>query len=206
MTRSVLAIAIATMVLGTAFAQEPTLQEGDSQAESPNRDTNRTDERFLKDFAQITAAEIYTGTTAEYKAEDAEVKAFATHMVDAHSKTIATLKTIAADTKVDIKAKPGFMQKAKSAFLDINVGASFDRAYMKATVEHHENVIEMLEREIDEGQDASVKQLAATALSDVQKRLQTAQNLRDRVFAEEYAIRSLARSGSSSVETVATSR
>jgi tetratricopeptide (TPR) repeat protein len=69
------------------------------------------------------------------------------------------------------------MQKAKSAMLDINVGASFDRAYMKATVNDYQKVIEMLEREITDGQDASIKQLASESLADVQEHLKMAQDL-----------------------------
>jgi putative membrane protein len=197
MKRSVLAIAIATVLLGsTAFSQQP-LQEGDSQAETRSRDTNRSDERFLKDFAQINAAAVYTGTTAEWKAEYAEVKAFATHVVDTHSQTIGKIAAVAAQTHIDVKAKPDFMQKAKSAMLDINVGASFDRAYMKATVNDYQKVIEMLEREITDGQDANIKQLASESLSDVQENLKMAQDLLAIVSDEENASRSLARSDSS---------
>ena len=204
MTRSILSIAIATVLLGAVVAQQPLyaqqpLQEGNSQAATLSHDTtNRSDERFLKDFAQINAAEVYTGTTAEWKAEYAEVKAFATQVVDTHSQIIGKIAALAAQTNIDVKAKPDFMQKAKSAMLDINVGASFDRAYMKAMVDDYQKVIEMLEREIKDGQDANVKQLAAEALSDVQEHLQVAQDLYAKVYDEKNASIFLTRSDSSS--------
>jgi putative membrane protein len=230
MTRSALAMAIAAVLVGsmaieqTALAQHPSAElstaqqlsrqeevsstpsdsrAGDSRQTDKRDTTNRSDERFLKDFAQINAAEVETGKTAEWKAEDTEVKAFATHMVETHSQTIGKVKTIAVMTSVDVKEKPDFMQKAKAAFLDINVGGSFDRAYMKEMVKEHEKVIEMLEREINDGQDASVKQFASEALSDAQQHLQMAQDLRVKVYAYENAKRSLRRDDSSSAEKVA---
>jgi putative membrane protein len=95
------------------------------------------------------------------------------------------------------------MQKARAALLDINVGGSFDRAYMKETVKEHEKLIEMLEREINDGQDASVKQFASEALSDAQQHLQMAQDLRVKVYADENTRRTLKRNDSSDAEKVA---
>jgi putative membrane protein len=181
---------------------------GDSRADNPNRDntnrttdrnttgaqtgnnagnrntmdsTNRPDEKFLKDFAQANAAEVETGKIAQEKAQNAEVKAFAKHMVDDHSKTIGKVESIASKANVDVKAKPDLIQKAKATLLENRDGANFDAAYMKAMVNDHEKVVEMLQKEIREGQDPSVKQLASQALPDVQKHLKMAQDLHAKV-------------------------
>jgi len=228
MTRSALAFVIATVLVGSsALAQQPSTQpiaeqsalqntvpntlndttSGNTQADSSHQPkANRLDARFLKDFAQINAAVVETGKTAEYKADDAEVKAFATQMIDIHSKTIGKVKTMAVQTNVEVKAKPEFMQKVKSAFLDINVGGSFDRAYMTATVDDYEKVVEMLEREIKDGQDANIKQLASEALSDVQEHLKIAQDLRAKVFSNQNAHRTVPRNVSSGAEKIAAIR
>jgi putative membrane protein len=225
MTRSTLVIAIATALVGSvALAEHPTKhpltshpphQEGvnvtttgNSRADTVNRGTtNRSDERFLKDFSQVAAAEVDISRTAMHKAEDDEVKAFATQMVDAHSKTIGKVDVIATQANVDVKAKPDFMQIAKSTFIiDINVGESFDRAYMKAMVNDHEKIIAMLEQEIKDGQDENVKQFALETLPDVRKHLTMAQDLRSKVIAKQNANRSLPPNDSSTAEKLAISR
>jgi putative membrane protein len=210
MMRSALAIAIASVVVGSAvlaenpskkiFVAQLSHQEGvnvttssDSHEETFNGSTtNRSDDKFLKNFAQVAAAEVDISKTAEHKAENAEVKAFATQMVDAHSKTISKVDIIAAQTNVDVKAKPDFMQIVKSTFtIDINVGESFDRAYMKSMVNDHEKIIAMLEKEIKDGQDLNVKQFALETLPDVRKHLTIAQDLLAKVIANQNASRSL---------------
>lgn len=234
--RSTLAIAIATVLVGSmaiepmALAQQsatqPTMQQpsnqqlsnqegvglahDDSQVDNPSnldkRAINRADEKFLKDFAQANAAGVHKGDLAAWKSENAEVKALATHMMEAHSTIIGKVKTIANENGVDVKAKSDFMQRAKAAFLDINVGASFDRAYMKAMIDDDEKIIEMVEREIKDGQDERVKQLASDALTDAQQRLQLAQELRAKLVAEQTASRSTPRNDSTGDEKLAVNR
>lgn len=69
---------------------------------------------------------------------------------------------------------------------------------MKAMVKEHEEVIEMIEEEINNGKDASVKQFASEALRDMQNHLKVAQDLRAKVFTdEEDESESLARNVSS---------
>lgn len=213
-----LAIGMATLLVGSAsFAGSPTQDAtaqptrlesvvGAAPENSRARTINRADEKFLQDFAQVNAAEVNTGKLAKWKAKDAEVKAFAIHMIDTRSKTIGKVQKIAAQVNVGVEAEPDFMQKAKSAILDVSVGGSFDRAYMKATVKEHEKVIEMLEEEIKNGQDASVKQFASEALRDVQKHLKVAEDLRAKVFTdEEDESESLARNDSSNKDKAAKS-
>jgi putative membrane protein len=227
MTRSVLAIAIAVLLISsTVLAQHPSTQatmqqvsheervtatSGDSQTDNPSQadkhaTTNRSDEQFLKDFSQVTAAEVNKSDLAVWKAEYVDVKAFAARMVDVHAQTIGSVKMIAAQTNVGVKAKPDFMQRVQVALLDVSVGAAFDRAYMKAMVNDHEKVIEMLGRELIDGQDANVMEFAAEALSDAQQRLKMAQDLRAKVVADQNPSRSLARKDSSSPEKLATTR
>jgi putative membrane protein len=143
--------------------------------------TNRSDEKFLKNFAQANAAEVETGKIAEQQAKNAEVKAYAKHMVDEHSKTIAKVEGMATKLGTDVKSEPDLVHKAKAALLDRKDGLDFDEAYMKAMVKDHEKVVEMLQEQIRDGQNANVKQLASQALPDVQKHLKLAQDLQAKV-------------------------
>jgi putative membrane protein len=151
---------------------------GDNRSANSNANaTNRQDEKFLKNFAQANAAEVETGKIALEHAQNSEVKKFAQHMIDDHSKTIGKVEAIASKTNVNVKAEPDLMHKAKASLLDNKDGAKFDQAYVKAMVDDHEKVVEMLQEQIREGQDAGVKQLASQALPDVQKHLKMAQDL-----------------------------
>jgi putative membrane protein len=236
MMRSTLAMAIATVLVGSmaieplALAQQPSMQpatqelsnqelsnqegvgpaldgsQGDNVSQSQQHEINRSDEKFLQDFAQANAAGVGKGDLAAWKSENAEVKAFATQIMETNSTNIDKVKTIATEARVDVKAKPDFMQRTKAAFLDISVGDSFDRAYLKAMINDHEEIIKMLEREIKDGQDANVKHLAVEALSDAQQRLLLARELRARVLLDQNASRSLPRSDASGAEKVAATR
>jgi putative membrane protein len=206
MTRPSLAIAIATILAGSAaLAQQPATNPdvAGTPPSTPHTDyrttspvttdhtaadtTNHPDEKFLKEFAHANAAEVEVGKLAADKAQNADVKAFAKHMVDDHSKTISKVESIASKTNVDVKAKPDLMHKAKSELLEMKSGTNFDRAYMKAMVDDHTKVVEMLQKEIRDGRDASVKELASKALPEVQKHLKMAQDLHAKVSNEKYS-------------------
>jgi putative membrane protein len=211
-----LAIAMATLLVGSvSLAGSPTtdvatqrpLTQNDSRegssADIPGRDTiNESDAEFLKDFARLNAAQVERGKLAKWKAKDAEVKAFAIAMIDSRSQTLGQIQKIAAKANVDVEAEPNLMQKTRSVVLDVNVGASFDKAYMKAMVKEHEKVIEMLEEEIQNGQDENVKQFASDALRDVQKHLKVAQDLRAKVSVDKYESEAVAQSDSSNKDKV----
>jgi predicted outer membrane protein len=201
MARHTLAIAIATatiLIAPTAFAAQSSIQ---SSAQS----VNRADARFLKDFAQVNAAKVDTAQLAEWKAEDDRVKTFATQMVATHAQTIAKIAKIAAQTNIIVKAKPSFIQNTKSAILDISVGDSFDTAYMKGMINDAEKTIELLETEIRDGQDASIKHLALDSLTDARSNLKMVQDLRAQVSASQDVKRTLWRNGSGGGEKVAAS-
>ena len=209
MTRSVLAIAIATILTGSsAMAQQTTPNPDQSVTGTPADDSrtanqnrkyddatksdanrnwdskesfNKPDEKFLKDFARANASEVETGKLAATKAQHPEVKAFAKHMVDDHSKTIDKVQALASKNNIDVKVVPDMARKSSTDMLDNKDGAAFDRAYIDAQVDGHQKVVTMLQTEIKDGKDADVKQLASQALPDVQKHLKLAKDLQTKV-------------------------
>jgi len=166
MTRLELTTAIAaTLLAAAAMAQS----------------TNSTDEKFLKDFAQANAAEVKAGELASTQAQNPEVKAFGKHMMDDHSKTLTKVTEVAGKSHVDVKEKPDLMHKGKDALLEHKDGAKFDAAYLKAQVDDHEDAVKLLQKEVKEGQDPAVKQLASQALPVVQRHLDMAKQLQAKV-------------------------
>jgi len=197
MTRSVLAIAIATILTGvTAFAQQPAaVPESAPKSATATTATNSTtvkkaavakpaapnkaDQQFLKDFTQANAAEVEVGKLALQKAQRTEVKTFAKHMVDDHSKTLEKAQAIAGKTKVEVTGTPDPTQKEVAASLDKTSPIAFDQAYMKSMVDAHEKAVVLLEKEIKSGRNADVKKLASETLPDVKKHLKTASDLHE---------------------------
>jgi putative membrane protein len=152
-----------------------------STASNSSDSTNRTDEKFLKDFARANADEVAAGKLAAEKAENSQVKQFGQHMVDDHSKVINKVESIASRYNVNVKDSPDLKHKAATAMLEKRDGAKFDQEYIKSQVKDHQQVVEMLQKEIREGQDPSVKQLAQQALPDVQHHLDLAKQLQAQV-------------------------
>jgi putative membrane protein len=227
MTRSAIAIlTAAALCASAAIAQTPrdtTTTPGTESRSGANRDTtgtasdrndattsrssdatNRADEKFLKDFVQANAAEVEAGKLASQKAQNADVKAFAKHMVDDHSKTIGKVETVASKYNVDVKAKPDMKHKAKSAMLEQKDGANFDEAYIKSQVKDHEEVVQMLQKQIRDGKDPAVKQLASQALPDVQHHLEMAKQLQAKVSGGKDSSRTSMRDAPSSDKTTTT--
>jgi predicted outer membrane protein len=60
-------------------------------------------------------------------------------------------------------------------------GAEFDRAYMEEMVDAHEDMVELLEDQSEDGDDAQLKKWAADALPGTREHLQLARSLRDKV-------------------------
>lgn len=190
MKRTSMAIAIAAILAASgALAQTPpatTAKDKTTMPAADHADHNKAqlsndDEKFLKEFAQANAAEVEAGKLAEQQAQHPDVKAFGKHMVEEHSKSIKMVETVATNHNIDVKSKPDLMHKAKGSMLDGKRGAEFDAAYIKAQIDDHEKVAEMLQKEIREGRDANVKKLASDSLPHVQEHLAKAKALQTKL-------------------------
>jgi len=145
------------MSVGAASAQTPAAgQAGQpgTTAQSGNEQRTRgdgTDQDFLKKAAIANLAEIELGRLATQKAQNPEVKQFAQMMVDGHTKALDELKQLAqrsAGTQLPtaLDEKHQELQQRLSGLS----GEEFDREYMEAMVDAHEDVEDMLEDRVGE--------------------------------------------------------
>jgi putative membrane protein len=138
-----------------------------------------SDKYFLKSAAQSGAYEIEGSQLALNKAKSAEVKAFAKHMVEDHSKAAAELKALAGKKGVELPAKPSLLQRTSLKFLDTHKGASFDDSYAENVgVDAHESAVELFTEAADDADDADVKKFAQQTLPTLQKHLEMAKALK----------------------------
>lgn len=109
-------------------------------------------------------AEIELGKLAQTKAQNAEVKKFAGQMVTDHTKAGDELKALGK--KKDFKpateldsAHKLIMQKLQGLS-----GADFDKAYVDAMVDDHEDAVDLFEGQAKDGKDTELKAFAAKTL------------------------------------------
>ena len=206
-----LSLSILTACLATAAAVQTTLAQtpgGTPRTDVPNpanpppitnTDTSRTpaasstnaagststqgstDEQFLKSMASGGMMEVEAGKLATARASHPEVKKFGQMMVTDHSKSNEKLKALADTRKVDLPKTPDAEKKAEKAKLEAQSGPGFDAAYMDTMVKAHQKTVALLEDQIKNGKDATLRHFAQETLPTVQLHLATAQQLQAQV-------------------------
>ena len=159
-------------VLG--FALSATLALAATQAQA------KSDASFMKDAAHAGAAEIEASTLAQSKAKNADVKAFATTMVNDHTKVADELKALAATKNVKLPDGPSVAQKAEIKLIDAGDNDKFDARYTKTfAVKAHQATIKLFEDASKNAKDPEVKAWAEKTLPGLRHHLEMAQALPD---------------------------
>ena len=118
---------------------------------------SRADKTFVHDMAIANMAEVELGKLAPERSQDNEVKKFAQLMIDDHTKSLNSLKAIAAHYNVDVPADlDGRRARLRDKIAKWH-GNEFDRAYMDEAVDAHEDVLDELEPRVDEAKLAEYK-------------------------------------------------
>jgi predicted outer membrane protein len=127
-------------------------------------------------------AEVALSRTALEKATNPEIKSFAQRMIEEHGAAERSLKSIVAGQPIEWPAQLDDKHRKTAEAMAEQQGASFDRAYVEAMVEGHQDLAAKLESRLDVQSLADWKTAAAgrtrskalpeptTALRDVQVR------------------------------------
>ncbi|MBU2135289.1 MAG: DUF4142 domain-containing protein, partial [Alphaproteobacteria bacterium] len=159
MTRHLLIAGAAIAALSLAACGQPADQSATAPAESVTPDANPTatvptmaDEASAPDFVRLAAQsdmlEIQSSQMALERAQDAEVKAFAQMMVDAHTKTTQDLKTAVEATGQPITPPTTADEEVTDELNDLRdtEAADFDKEYMELQVETHQEALNLMQR------------------------------------------------------------
>ena len=152
-------------------------QTADRTTQGVKSALSKGDQRYFDDLAKANLAEIHAGKVAQSKAASAEVKKFAQHMVDDHSKKFEEQRVMAKTKNVALPAAPEDKHKDALKKMERMSGPEFDRAYMAQMVKDHEATLELLNDIVKKGDDAEFKAAAQKAIPDVQKHLEMAKSL-----------------------------
>lgn len=143
-------------------------------------DTSMEDDAaFVAKIADAGMMEVETGKLALTNAASPKVKEFGQMMIDDHTKANAELEATAKAKNITIPATLSDAKQKKYAELAAKKGADFDKEYMSAMVDGHQDVIDAFKKEADKGKDADIKKWAADKLPTLQHHLEVAKQTKD---------------------------
>ena len=181
MKRTALALTCCVLLLPVGIAEAQTQSSAASSAGTEAASTTaanplpQPDRDFVQAASMSSSTEIDAAKLAQKNTKDKDVKSFAHHMMLDHTKMTVELKAAAphggevpkdnSDTSVLDDLKP-------------LKGKEFDDAYIaKIGLKGHEDAIAAFKKEISDGQNDKLKQLAKKGLPTIEHHYQLAQQL-----------------------------
>jgi putative membrane protein len=139
------------------------------------------DSAIVRQMVTSNNTEVQLGQLAQQKSANASVKQFAQQMVTDHTNMARQWTALAIQGNVRMPATTDPAQAQQASALGALSGADFDRAYMNAMVQAHQNAVSLLQNAGQLAHSAAVRQLATTGLATVKQHLATAQQLQGQV-------------------------
>ena len=165
----------------SASSQEPSAPSGAVGTGGAGANV-KSDDDFVRDVAMKNMAEIELSRMALEKATSPDVKAFAERAVSDHAAAAEKLKSVVSGQPIEWPAQLDDKHRKTADELGSTQGADFDRDYVDAMIEGHQDLAAKLEARLDVQSLADWKTAAAgrtrsnalpepkTALPDVQVR------------------------------------
>ncbi len=151
-------------------------------AQSPAETTNPAS--FIKKAALMNLVELEMGKVAEERASNAEIKAFAHHVVTGHTEAQAELIAAAKLAPAVLPTETEPSEAARRQELVSKTGVQFDRAYIDHVVTSHEEAEAFLLDAAAHQVDPALKRWATATTAIVQGHLKEARRLRQLVTAQ----------------------
>lgn len=193
MNRSGIATALVAVTLAAAplHGQDTRGQSGKPTSPNPGpADTSqhgRADSRsFIDEMAVVGMAEVQLGRMAAERASDPGVKAFGQMMVTDHTQAGNELKQVASQMNVSLPTQIDGKHRELADKLSKLQGGSFDREYINAMVQGHQEVAAKLRAHTatpstSDTHEAALTQWATKALPTVERHLMRARELQQKV-------------------------
>lgn len=138
-----------------------------------------TTQGFVTAAATSDMYEVTAGKLAAQRATSPDVKAFAQKMVEAHTGTTTKLKGIIASNNIKV-TPPAHVDSRRQGMLDDLRGAKaedFDHRYIVQQVAAHKEADILFSGYAKSGDNAAIKDFAATTDKDIKMHLSMAQQL-----------------------------
>ncbi len=184
MSRIATVAASALAVMAMAFGAQTTGRAA-AQSQMADRDKSQMGDRdkdFIKDVAQSSQIEIETSKLAMSKATNAEVKAFATRLVNEHTAASADLGSLVKTKSVTWSVDDPAYKAKRHESLQKASGAAFDKEYLEDMISDHEKAVARFAEETQNGKDSEIKAFADKMMPALQDHLKEARALREKLF------------------------
>ncbi|WP_181447026.1 DUF4142 domain-containing protein [Streptomyces sp. NTH33] len=136
---------------------------------------------WMKTSAAGDLFEIQGGRMAQTHAHSAAVKQFGARLVADHTKSLGSMKKLAAQMKVTLPTAPDSKERAELARLSSLHGAAFDKQYVKTEISDHKMDISDAKKQISTGSNRQVINEARKDLPVLQAHLKLAEQTQSKV-------------------------
>jgi putative membrane protein len=171
-------IAFAGVAVAEEGQQASAQQSGaDANTSGAQAKVSATAQKFVKEAAQGSMAEVELGNLAKDKASKDEVKQFAERMVQDHSKANEELKSIAQQKNIALPTDLPAKEKAHKEKLASLSGDEFDREYMRQMLKDHRKDVNEFKRASKNVKDEDIQNFAQKTLPTLQDHLKQAQQV-----------------------------
>lgn len=148
-----------------------------SAAANSSTQTSNSDQNFLQDAIKGNRAEITLGKMVVSKTKNPSVKQFAEMMVKDHTQALGQLQQLAQQKNIQVpEGIPDDAQQLQSK-LESATGKQFDKDYMAGMVQDHEKDVKDFQNASQSAKDPDVKQLATKLTPTLERHLQKAQQI-----------------------------
>lgn len=136
---------------------------------------NDNDSSFLIKVAEMQLEEIRLGRLAQQKGTTPHVKELGKMMEDGHTKTLASLETLARDNSMTLPTSAS--SDSENHYNDLNekTGVDFGKAYSKMMVDHHEDAIDLFEKAAEDSENQQIRTWASGQLATLRTHLEQAE-------------------------------
>jgi putative membrane protein len=162
----------------------PTTQPAQRQQGARRANAPYADEKFVREAAEGSMAEVKLGQLAEEKGQSQEVKKFAKRMVEDHTKATDELKQIAGQEGFNLPTDVSRQDAEKYERLAKLSGPEFDKAYAQEMVKDHQKDVSEFKRATSAAQKPALKQFAQRELPTLESHLQEAKQMMAQVSRE----------------------
>jgi putative membrane protein len=170
------AAASLALAVPAAYSQDRAAKEPTASKKSGGQ-LAKDDLQSFRKMAQADMAEVAAGKVATEKAQSPEVKKYAQHMVDEHSKMLEEGKQLAQAKGVTPPSQPEKKHQAALQKLQKASGGDFDRQYMQQMVKDHQEVLKVAEKAAKDAKDPQLKAHAQKGAPHIKEHLAEARKI-----------------------------
>jgi putative membrane protein len=180
--RRLMATAAGGLVIALGAAATSPLQ-GQGTPDDLNKDSE-----FIREVAADHLLEIRLGTIAQKKATNTAVKQFGERMVNDHTSMLEQWRALV--TKSGFPFQPGLRDEQEDEVkrLEKVSGTEFDRSYMTAMIEGHQNEITKFQTKGQSANSTQVRELVTVGLPVLQQHFTLANQVGSQVGATNVAV------------------